>query len=156
VPLVVALYDYYVVGRKEKDVLQASNLTIFYRVKLKIVYGRLRHVYVAFFVAWGSYLSVCALSSVDTTYICPTSLSHTKIIPLYQWIGALLDGYLLVSSEKLLRPDPGHRPGDGSRGPAAWGLILLVSFCLVHKNGFWRFGLTSSRFPLDSGPSSEL
>ena len=129
VPLVLGISDYQQRRRRENDLPQLTNHTIFNRVKQHVLYGRLRYVYISLLYSWGSYVAVSVLSRLDTTYICPTSLPHGSLVPLYQWIGALIDCFLLESAERLLRPDSDNRPRKGFKGPTAWSWVLLVSWC---------------------------
>lgn len=123
----MALYDYWWIRRKEKDLPQPFSPTIFNAVKLSLSRGRLRYIYVALLTSWGSYLSVSALSSIDTTYICPTSLPRGNFVPRYQWLGVLLDCLILHAAEQVLLFGPDDRHGNRPRGAVAWGWILLVS-----------------------------
>ncbi len=126
-PFVVAIYDYLCIHRRQS--VTAENL---HPTEVKTFnWWKARYVLPAALLTVGSILTSMGTDDVRSTYICPHSAE--KIIPFLQVSGALLDCFVLMSIEEIMKKTETNKFKGDSAVAKVVASVLLVSHLVLGK-----------------------
>lgn len=88
-------------------------------------HGKAKYILPAVLLTVASILTSFGTDAVRSTYICPQFAG--KIVPFFQIMGALIDSFVLVSIENVIRRTKANNATADAAVPKVVGSVLVVS-----------------------------
>lgn len=121
----VAIYDYLYIQNRYPPTVENIHDT-----GLKPTsHGKARYVLPAALLSVAGILTSFGTDDVRSTYICPQLAG--KVVPILQIIGVLLDSFVLISIENVLRIARANNAGTSVVVPKVVGSVFLVSRLVI-------------------------
>lgn len=135
----MALYECLYIRGPYSATAQNAHLTS----SKAVACGKAKYILPAALLTVASILTSLGTDSVRSTYICPQFAR--KIVPFLQIVGALIDSFVLVSIENVIRRMKANNATADAAVPKVVGSVLVVSRLFLGR----LLVLTSRSYRLD-------
>ena len=131
IPFILSVYIYWHnrSGRKEDDNLHGPEDAL--RTSRNAVLDCLKYTGPPGLMSGANILASIVSSSARSTYICPVATGAIEAIPFLQWLGLILDCFILISIGNLAKRCRNGRSAKGTPVAVTMGSLFLVYYHIL-------------------------